>query len=77
MLVLARCIGEEIVIAGDIRVAVVAVKGHQVRLGITAPSSVAVARLELLARHSEGAASPTAARNRQNQRLCATDEAAP
>jgi carbon storage regulator len=49
MLVLTRRIGEEIVIAGHIRVTVVAVKGHQVRLGITAPSSVPVARLELLA----------------------------
>lgn len=55
MLVLSRRIGEEIVIAGDIRVTVVAVKGPQVRLGITAPSSVPVARLELLAGDSKGA----------------------
>src|SRR6516162_8315614 len=48
MLVLTRRNGEEIVIAGDIRVTVVAVKGNRVRLGIAAPSSVAVAREELL-----------------------------
>lgn len=47
MLVLTRRIGEEIVIAGDIRVTIVAVKGQRVRLGITAPSSIPVARLEL------------------------------
>jgi len=67
MLVLTRRIGEEIVIAGDIRVTVVAVKGRQVRLGITAPLSVSVARLELLAGDSEGAASSTLARQRTAQ----------
>jgi carbon storage regulator len=55
MLVLTRRIGEEILIAGSIRVAVVAVKGKQVRLGITAPSSIPVARRELLDECSEGA----------------------
>jgi carbon storage regulator len=49
MLVLTRRIGEELMIAGNIRVMVVAVKGNQVRLGIAAPASVPVARLELLA----------------------------
>jgi len=49
MLVLTRRIGEEILIAGNIRVTVVAVKGQNVRLGIMAPASVPVARLELLA----------------------------
>jgi carbon storage regulator len=53
MLVLTRRIGEEILIAGNIRVAVVAVKGYQVRLGITAPSSVPVARRELLTECAE------------------------
>jgi carbon storage regulator len=48
MLVLTRRVGEEMVIAGNIRVAVVGVKGGKVRLGITAPSSVAVTRRELL-----------------------------
>jgi carbon storage regulator len=49
MLVLSRRAGEEIVIARDIRVTVVAVNGQRVRLGITAPRSVNVARRELLA----------------------------
>jgi carbon storage regulator len=49
MLVLTRHVGGEIVIAGDIRVTVVAVRGQKVRVGITAPRSVPVARLELLA----------------------------
>ena len=48
MLVLTRRIGEELLIAGNIHVKVVAVKGNQVRLGITAPAAVAVTRLELL-----------------------------
>jgi len=48
MLVLTRRIDEEVVIGENIRVKVVAVRGHRVRLGITAPSSVVVCREELL-----------------------------
>jgi carbon storage regulator len=55
MLVLSRQSGEQILIAGNIRVTVLAVKRRQVRLGITAPSSVPVTRLELLAKRSEDA----------------------
>jgi carbon storage regulator len=55
MLILTRRIGEEIVIAGDIRVTVVSIKGKHVRLGITAPSSVSIARRELLAGCSRNA----------------------
>jgi carbon storage regulator len=51
MLVLTRRIGEELLIAGNIRIRVIAVKGNQVRLGITAPSSVSVVRTELLGSH--------------------------
>ena len=48
MLVLTRRLGEEIVIAEDIRVTVVSVKGERVRLGITAAPSVPIIRQELL-----------------------------
>ena len=48
MLVLSRRIGEEIVIGGNVRVTVLNVSGQKVRLGIMAPSSVAVLRRELL-----------------------------
>src|SRR5262249_18840060 len=47
MLVLARRIGEEIIIAGNIRVSIVAVQGDRVRLGITAPQDVTVDRREV------------------------------
>jgi carbon storage regulator len=50
MLVLSRRIGEEILIANDIRVTIVEVKGGRVRLGITAPLSVRVERQELRGR---------------------------
>ena len=53
MLVLTRRIGEELLIAGNIRVRLVGVKGNQARLGITAPASVPVLRRELLAECSE------------------------
>jgi carbon storage regulator len=48
MLVLTRRIGETIVIGDGIEVLISAIKGRQVRLGITAPVSVRVARQELL-----------------------------
>jgi carbon storage regulator len=48
MLILSRKIGQRIVIAGDIEITVVDVRGEQVRIGITAPRSVAVHRKELL-----------------------------
>jgi carbon storage regulator len=50
MLVLNRKIGERIVIGTDIVVTVVAVLSNQVRLGIEAPSSVPIRRMELLPR---------------------------
>ena len=62
MLVLTRRVGEEIVIAGNIRVTVVMVRGETVRLGIAAPPSVPVVRQELLAGRSEGARSPASGR---------------
>jgi carbon storage regulator len=59
MLVLTRRVGEEIVIDGTIRVRVVMAKGKVTRLGITAPPSVSVVRLELLPSCSRGTQSPT------------------
>jgi carbon storage regulator len=47
MLVLTRRIGEEIVIDGDIRVTLVAIKGDTARLGITAPKEIPVQRQEI------------------------------
>ena len=48
MLVLGRRVGESIVIAGDITVTVLEVRGEMVRVGIDAPRSVVVQRAELL-----------------------------
>jgi carbon storage regulator len=47
MLVLTRKLGEELVIGDAIRLTVVAVRGKQVRLGITAPAAVSICREEL------------------------------
>lgn len=48
MLILARKVGQRIVIGGEIEITVVEVRGDHVRLGITAPRTVAVHRKELL-----------------------------
>ena len=47
MLVLTRRVGEEIVIGGEIRVIVTAVRGDRIRIGIDAPPSVRVDRQEI------------------------------
>jgi carbon storage regulator len=47
MLVLTRKIGEEIVINGNIRVTLTAIKGDRVRIGIAAPLDVRVDRAEV------------------------------
>jgi carbon storage regulator len=53
MLVLTRRLGEEIVIDGNIRVTVVAIKGDKVRIGVSAPESVVVDREEVHRRRRE------------------------
>jgi carbon storage regulator len=70
MLVITRRVGEEIVIDGNIRVTVVAARGRQVRLGISAPNSIPVDRKEIFdrrfkanGRHEEPAASAPPAAN--------------
>ena len=46
MLVLSRRVGEEIVIANQVRVRILEVRGRRVRLGFAAPESVSVDREE-------------------------------
>lgn len=50
MLVLTRRCGEQLVIAGDIVVTVLAVEGNKIRLGVEAPPSVRVDRQEVHSR---------------------------
>jgi carbon storage regulator len=47
MLVLSRKIGEDIVIGDNIHITVVAIRGENVRLGISAPKEVVVDRQEV------------------------------
>lgn len=48
MLVLSRRAGESVVIGEDVTISVLEVRGDVVRIGISAPRSVAVHRAELL-----------------------------
>ncbi|HLW65645.1 MAG TPA: carbon storage regulator CsrA [Gemmataceae bacterium] len=47
MLVLTRRLGESIVIADDIRITVVSIRGDRIRLGIEAPRCVCIERQEV------------------------------
>ncbi len=53
MLVLTRRSGEEIVVGGNVRITVVAVKGDRVRIGVAAPRNVSVDRKEIHDRRAE------------------------
>ena len=48
MLILTRRVGETVMIGDDIQVAVLGVKGNQVRVGIEAPTAINIVREELL-----------------------------
>ncbi len=54
MLVLTRRIGERVTIGESIEVDVLAVRGHQIRLGIAAPKGIGIWRSELLCRDAHG-----------------------
>lgn len=53
MLILTRKAGEQITIGEDIVISVLEVRGSQVRLGITAPPSIAIHRGEIYERIRE------------------------
>ena len=53
MLVLTRRVGEEIVIDLDIRIAITAIQGDRVRIGVTAPKTIRVDREEVHRRRAK------------------------
>lgn len=61
MLILTRKVGETIVINDDIRVTILGIKGNQIRIGVEAPSNVAVHREEIHERIKAEAAANKAA----------------
>jgi carbon storage regulator len=50
MLILTRRVGETVMIGDNIAVAVISVKGTQIRIGIDAPKDVAIHRKEIYER---------------------------
>lgn len=47
MLILTRRIGEVLIIGEEVKLTVLGIRGHQVRLGVDAPKNVAVHRKEI------------------------------
>jgi carbon storage regulator len=50
MLILTRRVGETVVIGDNVTVAIIGVKGNQIRIGINAPKDVTVHREEIYER---------------------------
>ena len=50
MLILTRRVGEKVVIGDNVTVAIIGVKGSQIRIGINAPKDVIVHREEIYER---------------------------
>ena len=53
MLVLTRKVGEQIIIGGNIKIMITAIKGDKIRIGIVAPPDVRVDREEVYRRIQE------------------------
>ena len=52
MLILSRREGEALMIGDDVTIVILGIKGHQVRVGISAPRSLNIYREEILSRHA-------------------------
>jgi carbon storage regulator len=63
MLILTRKLGESVTIGDQIRVTVIGIKGHQVKLGIEAPAEMMIYREEIYIKIME-----------ENQRAADTSE---
>ena len=50
MLILTRRVGETLIIGDNVKVTVLGVRGHQVRVGVDAPKDVSVHREEIYKR---------------------------
>ena len=53
MLILTRKIGEGIILGDDIRIAILEIRGKQIRIGIEAPPNIVVLREEIYQRIQE------------------------
>jgi carbon storage regulator len=63
MLVLSRKLNESIIIADQIRVTIIGIRGNHIRLGLEAPPDVAILREELLAPVQDEAHCPQSSRS--------------
>ena len=68
MLILTRRIGEVLIIGEEVKLTVLGVRGHQVRLGVDAPKNVAVHRKEIYDRIHKKEASNDAVIDIRNER---------
>jgi len=59
MLVLSRRIGESLILNDDVKIAILGIKGNQIRLGVNAPKDVTVHREEIYLKIKKEGLNPT------------------
>ena len=69
MLLLTRRVGETLMIGDDIQVAVLSMKGNQVRIGVEAPAATSVHREEIYNRINSAGKSHRSCHKASNDRL--------
>jgi carbon storage regulator len=72
MLVLRRTTGQQIIIAGTIRITILKVQGEQVKVGIEAPAQISILRGELVLAKEHPGDLPAPEQNAETIEGCST-----
>ena len=67
MLILTRRVGETLIIGDDVKITVLGVRGHQVRIGVDAPKTISVHREEIYQKIQDENASNDAPDNNEEK----------